>query len=224
MGATRCADGLPPKGNGRNYQCRTHQHRPQRRRQRPVGHHREGRDDESQSCHGQCDRQHTSHPCAHAEGLPCSRSRDACELGRPTGSTGCRQRHRQGWRRDAGRDAGCGMRAVQVPQPPDNCPPSAPQLRRATQRRPRSRLSRQESTGQPAQPAGVDRAAGSADRFDRRDFELERDLVADQKAAGLQCRVPVHAPVLTVDLGAALETGTQVAERIDRGPGELEVH
>src|SRR6478752_789965 len=49
---------------------------------------------------------------------------------------------------------------------------------------------------------------------DRRDVELELDLLRDQHAAGLERGVPAQAPVLAVDAGATLEADAQVAERV----------
>src|SRR6187402_2676810 len=49
---------------------------------------------------------------------------------------------------------------------------------------------------------------------DRRDVELELDLLGDEDAAGLERGVPGQAPVLAVDAGAALEADAQVAERV----------
>src|SRR6476659_11485172 len=58
---------------------------------------------------------------------------------------------------------------------------------------------------------------------DRRDVELELDLLGDEHAAGLEGGVVGQAPVLAVDGGAALEADAQVAERVACGAGGLEV-
>src|SRR5689334_12163244 len=57
--------------------------------------------------------------------------------------------------------------------------------------------------------------------LDRRDVELEDDLLADEDATGLERGVPLDAPVTTVDGRAALEAGAQVAERVACGAGVL---
>src|SRR4051794_13557888 len=57
--------------------------------------------------------------------------------------------------------------------------------------------------------------------LDRGDVELQRDLVADQDATGLEHRVVLDAPVLAVDDGATLEAGPKVAERVARAAGAL---
>src|SRR4051812_12072550 len=57
---------------------------------------------------------------------------------------------------------------------------------------------------------------------DRRDVELELDLVGDEDAAGLERGVPGQAPVLAVQRGAALEADPQVAEGVARRAGGLE--
>src|SRR4051812_37233188 len=57
---------------------------------------------------------------------------------------------------------------------------------------------------------------------DRRDVELELDLVGDEDAAGLERGVPGQAPVLAVQRGAALEADAQVAEGVARRAGGLE--
>src|SRR5699024_11396271 len=54
------------------------------------------------------------------------------------------------------------------------------------------------------------------------ELELERDLVADEYATGIELRIPGHAPVLTVDAARALEAGAQVAEGIGLDADELE--
>ena len=56
--------------------------------------------------------------------------------------------------------------------------------------------------------------SGCGREFDGGDVDLEDDFVADQEPSGLQGRVPVHAPVLAVDRGAAFKPGAQVAERV----------
>src|SRR5690606_7473062 len=63
----------------------------------------------------------------------------------------------------------------------------------------------------------------SSGLLDRRDVELEVDLLAHEDAAGLQGGVPVHAPVLAVDGGLALEADALVAERVDGRAGVGEV-
>src|SRR4051794_29900003 len=60
--------------------------------------------------------------------------------------------------------------------------------------------------------------------LDRRDLELQGDLVADQDAAGLERGVPGDAPVLAVDDQRTLEADALVAERVDRRALEGEVH
>src|SRR4051794_14969966 len=58
--------------------------------------------------------------------------------------------------------------------------------------------------------------------LDRRDVELELDLVRDEDATGLEGGVPADAPVLAVDGRGALEPGADVAEGVLRGAGGLE--
>src|SRR5687768_3568865 len=63
----------------------------------------------------------------------------------------------------------------------------------------------------PGSGAGCSSGSGC---LDRGDLELERDLVADQDAAGLERGVPGDAPVLAVDDDRALEADALVAERV----------
>ena len=65
-------------------------------------------------------------------------------------------------------------------------------------------------------PAVACRGEAGSGVADRRDVELELDLVGDQHAAGLERGVPGHAPVLAVDGGAALEAD---ADGCRTGPG-----
>src|SRR5690349_11607731 len=73
-------------------------------------------------------------------------------------------------------------------------------------------------------PGGGSSARGRARSgvADRRDVELELDLLGDEDAAGLERGVPGEAPVLAVDAGAALEADAQVAERVAGRAGRLE--
>ena len=74
-------------------------------------------------------------------------------------------------------------------------------------------------------PKVLGRVSGWSDRSggaDRRDVELELDLLGDEDAAGLERGVPGQAPVLAVDGGATLEADAQVAERVLGGTGLLE--
>src|SRR3954447_19722069 len=65
-------------------------------------------------------------------------------------------------------------------------------------------------------------AAGESGVLDRRDLELQDDLVADQDAASLQGGVPGDAVVLAADRDRALEAHAEVAERVGGGALELE--
>src|SRR5690606_3252188 len=65
--------------------------------------------------------------------------------------------------------------------------------------------------------------SGGAAGADHRQVDLEGDLLADEHPTGLQGGVPVHAPVLAVDGGAALEAHPLVAERVDGVAGVGEV-
>src|SRR5882757_3949583 len=56
------------------------------------------------------------------------------------------------------------------------------------------------------------------------DVELQADLLRDQHATGLQGGVEVHAPVLAVDGGLALEACPLVAVGVGGHAGVLEVH
>src|ERR1044071_7636670 len=59
--------------------------------------------------------------------------------------------------------------------------------------------------------------------LDRRDVEVQLDLVGNEDATGLQGRVPGEAPLGAQDLGLALEAHALVAERVLRGAVELQV-
>ena len=65
-------------------------------------------------------------------------------------------------------------------------------------------------------------ASPRRDVLDEGELELERELVADEHATGIELRIPRHAPVLAIDAAGALETGTQVAERVGVDADELE--
>src|SRR3954449_13624856 len=65
--------------------------------------------------------------------------------------------------------------------------------------------------------------SGVVGSADGRNLELQRDLLADEHAPGLQRRVPGHAEVLAVDRGPALESDAMVAERVDGGAGVVEI-
>jgi hypothetical protein len=71
---------------------------------------------------------------------------------------------------------------------------------------------------------GLGRIGGGrlGDVLDQGELELERDLVADEHATGIELRIPGHAPVLAVDAARALEAGAQVAERVGLDADELE--
>src|SRR5690606_34970579 len=58
---------------------------------------------------------------------------------------------------------------------------------------------------------------------DRRDVEVQLDLVGDQEATGLQRGVPGQAPVGAQDLRLALEADALVAERVRGGTVVLDV-
>src|SRR4051812_8654189 len=59
--------------------------------------------------------------------------------------------------------------------------------------------------------------------LDRRDVEVQLDLVGDQDAAGLQRGVPGEAPLGTQDLRLALEADALVAEGVLGRTVELQV-
>src|SRR3954447_1988937 len=63
---------------------------------------------------------------------------------------------------------------------------------------------------------------GALDGLDRRDVELELDLVRDEHAAGLERGVPAEPPLLAVQGGCTLEADAGVAERVLGRAGELE--
>ena len=69
---------------------------------------------------------------------------------------------------------------------------------------------------------GAHGGADSSGALDRRDVELELDLLGDEDAAGLERGVEGQAPVLAVDAGPALEADPEVAERVARRAGGLE--
>src|SRR3954452_19778200 len=64
---------------------------------------------------------------------------------------------------------------------------------------------------------------GELGALDRRDVELELDLLADEDAALVEADVPLEAPVAAVDGRLALEAGPEVAPRVVGGAGDLEV-
>src|SRR5215210_1690226 len=76
--------------------------------------------------------------------------------------------------------------------------------------------------GRPSPEGLAGPAAGGSGVLDRRDLELQDDLVADQNAAGLQRGVPGDAVVLAAYRHRALEAQPHVAERVGRGALELE--
>ena len=150
------------------------------------------------------------HPGQAARAAPTPRARSRCPTaGSTTGTTTpCRPVPR--WRTPA---------AERRPQPrssPAACRPA--DLPPLPARAPRTRR----SAGTPPGGFRRPRRSGSS-ALDRRDLQLELDLVADQHAAGLQRGVPGHAEVLAADRGPGLEADAGVAERVDRGAQELHV-
>src|SRR5699024_7476961 len=71
---------------------------------------------------------------------------------------------------------------------------------------------------------GLGRIGGGrlGDVLDQGELELERDLVADEYATGIELCIPGDAPVLAVDATRTLEAGAQLAVGIGLDADELE--
>src|SRR5690606_23572713 len=153
--------------------------------------------------------------------VACSRMRRSAPRTSGAGASGSTSKWRWWWDRlPTAKIPGWGVGGMAVIQPR-----AAPRSRRRPARP--TRAGRAPRRWPPDRSATGPGAAGSGLLLvllqDGRDLELERDLLADEHAAGLEGRVPGEAPVLAVDDDAALQAEAGVAEGVDGRARVLEV-